>query len=87
MKNDSAVDEHRWRQLQQLPSAMEETMYVYLLWHTHEVHPGEDDDKLIGVYSTRELAETAQQRALQLPGFRDAPDDLRFAMQELSRVL
>jgi hypothetical protein len=49
-------------------------MFVYLLFHTHEVNAGEDDDKLIGVYSTREKAEAARQRASTLPGFRDCPD-------------
>lgn len=37
-------------------------MFVYLLFHTHEVNPGEDDDKLIGVYSMLEQAEAARQR-------------------------
>ena len=35
---------------------------------------GEDNSKLIGVYSSEELAEQAKQRSLLLPGFRDLPD-------------
>ena len=49
-------------------------MLVYLLFHTHEVNPGEDDDKLIGVYSTRKKAEAARRRASTWPGFKDAPE-------------
>jgi len=48
-------------------------MEMFLLWHVHEFPEGEEDAKLIGVYSSRELAEEAQQRALVQPGFRDAP--------------
>jgi hypothetical protein len=51
----------------------ETTMHIFILWHVHEL-PDEEDIKLIGVYSTRELAEQAQQRALTQPGFCDAPE-------------
>lgn len=47
-------------------------MEVFLLWHVHEV-ADEEDAKLIGIYSSRDLAAQAQQRAVTLPGFRDAP--------------
>jgi hypothetical protein len=46
-------------------------MDVFLLWHTHEMPDGEEDDKLIGVYTSAEDAEAARLRALPLPGFRD----------------
>ena len=49
-------------------------MLVYLLFHTHEVNPGEDSDKFLGVYSTRRKAQAARRRALKRPGFRDVPD-------------
>ena len=48
-------------------------MNVFVLWHTHEMASGEQDSKVIGLYSSRERAEAAQARADQLPGFRDAP--------------
>ena len=48
-------------------------MEVWLLWHTHTVGE-EDDEKLIGVYSTQKKAEQAQRRAAKLPGFRDVPE-------------
>ncbi len=49
-------------------------MDVYLLWHVHELPDGEEDGKLIGVYSSRELAEQARLRALGSPGFREIPE-------------
>jgi hypothetical protein len=49
-------------------------MEVFLLYHIHEFPEGEEDVKLIGVYSSRELAEQSQQRALVQPGFRETPD-------------
>ena len=48
-------------------------MEVWLLWHTHTVGE-EDDEKLIGVYSTQQNAEQAQRRATKLRGFRDVPE-------------
>jgi hypothetical protein len=48
-------------------------MEVWLLWHTHTVGE-EDDEKLIGVYSSPDKAAEAQRRASQRPGFRDSLD-------------
>jgi hypothetical protein len=48
-------------------------MNVFLLWHVHELPGDEEDEKLIGVYSSLERAEQAQQRAATQRGFRDAP--------------
>lgn len=43
---------------------------VYLLFHTHYLPAGEDDDKLLGVYSSRKLAETKiEEKYRKLPGF------------------
>jgi hypothetical protein len=60
-------------------------MNVFLLWHTHELPDGEEDAKLIGVYSTKESAEAAQQRALQLPGFSVAPKGFTIATYPLDQ--
>ena len=49
-------------------------MDVFLLWHVHELSGGEEDAKLIGVYSSQETAEEAKHRALSQPGFRDVPE-------------
>jgi hypothetical protein len=41
----------------------------------HDIGDGETNDKLLGVYSTRERAEQRQKRAIELPGFAEAPDE------------
>jgi homoserine kinase type II len=48
-------------------------MDVYILWHVHELPGGEEDAKLLGVYSSPGSAEQARRRAASRPGFRDAP--------------
>ena len=49
-------------------------MDVFVLQHVHELSDGEEDVKMIGVYSTHEQAELAVVRSRTLPGFHDAPD-------------
>lgn len=49
-------------------------MLVYLLSHTRVRGDGTEDDKLLGVYSTRDMAEARITSASALPGFRDTPD-------------
>ena len=46
---------------------------VFILWHSHDTD-GDSDDKLIGVYRTRDDAEAAIGRMKDKPGFRDAPE-------------
>lgn len=46
---------------------------VFLLQHVHDITDMIDDVKIIGVYSSEKLALAAQERAMQLPGFRDTP--------------
>jgi homoserine kinase type II len=58
---------------------------VYLLWHEYEIEPDRDGTKLIGVYTSHELAESAQKRVSQQPGFRDHPDDFEIAEYKLDR--
>lgn len=53
--------------------------HVFLLWHEHVIEPGNEDAKLIGVYSSEAEATQAQQRAAVRPGFRDAPDGFQIA--------
>ena len=53
-------------------------MKVYVLWHVHTLEDdyGEhDDEKLIGIYSTKEKAETAIEEHKDLEGFRDCPPE------------
>ena len=47
-------------------------MIVFMLYHTRARANG-DDDKLIGIYTTRQKAEAAIEKLLPLPGFRDHP--------------
>lgn len=47
---------------------------VYVLQHSHELD-GCDETKMIGVYSSQQLAEAAIERLRQQPGFKDHPND------------
>lgn len=42
---------------------------VYLLQHVHEQSGGEQEVKMIGIYSSRESAENAVRRLKEKPGF------------------
>jgi hypothetical protein len=60
-------------------------MNVFLLWHRHKLRGGEEDSKLIGVYSNRESAEAALKRASQLPGFSSVPQGFTIDSHELDK--
>ncbi len=47
---------------------------VFLVWHAHDL-VGEVDVKLLGVFSTNELAVERVARARAEEGFRDYPDN------------
>jgi uncharacterized protein (DUF2384 family) len=49
-------------------------MKVFVLHHVHQIMPEQEDIKLIGIYSTYERAQAAQNRISKLEGFRDATD-------------
>jgi hypothetical protein len=55
---------------------------VYVLQHSYELD-GCDETKMIGVYSTHELAEAAIARLRLQPGFREHPDDFSIADYDL----
>jgi hypothetical protein len=59
--------------------------YVYTLEHEYEPRPGVDEAKLIGIYSTRELAEQAKARVRDKPGFQDHPEDFLISEVLLDR--
>jgi hypothetical protein len=46
---------------------------VFVLQHCHVLPSGDDDSKLIGIYTTREAAEAAVARLRIQPGFRERP--------------
>ncbi len=47
---------------------------VFVLQHVLVRDGGEEDVKLVGVYSSREKASAAVARTSRLPGFSEAPD-------------
>ena len=47
---------------------------IYVLQHVHLLAGGEEDIKLIGVYSSLENAQSAIARLTQLSGFLETPD-------------
>lgn len=58
---------------------------VYVVQHVHLLPTGEEDVKLIGVYSTLERAEAAVSRAKARRGFAEAVDGFsigRYALDE-----
>lgn len=61
---------------------------VYILWH---VRPGEDDAddsnaKLIGVFDSKENAQSAIARLLNKPGFKDYPEHFHINDYELNEM-
>lgn len=60
-------------------------MNVFLVMHAREKANGEEDLKLIGIYSSLAEAEDAVGRARELPGFRDSPAGFSIDRYELGR--
>jgi len=60
---------------------------IFLLWHTHiDVKlDGGEDIKLIGVYSTEDLAHKALLRFLNTKGFKDYPDGFEISEYKLDQ--
>jgi homoserine kinase type II len=57
-------------------------MTVYLLWHVHQLD-NDDDEKLIGIYSSPATANAAIARLRTQPGFRDLPEGFEMEAYEL----
>jgi hypothetical protein len=55
---------------------------VFLVSHVHSIN-GEDDEKIIGIYSTRDEAEQAITRASERPGFRANPEGFHIDEYEI----
>jgi hypothetical protein len=49
-------------------------MEVFVLQHVHTFDDGEEDVKMMGVYSSQEQAEAAIERLSKKPGFSDVPE-------------
>ncbi len=59
---------------------------VYLLTHVRVISEEDSEDmKIIGIYSTKALAEEAFMRKKLFEGFRDFPDGFEIACYELNR--
>jgi homoserine kinase type II len=57
---------------------------VYVLWHVQPLGQ-EDDEKMIGVYSSEEEAKRAITRLASKPGFIDCPDGFLIDSYEVDR--
>jgi len=57
---------------------------VYILWHSYEDDEHEDS-KLIGVYSSHELAESAKQNVIKQPGFHIYPNGFIIDKYEINQ--
>ena len=61
-------------------------VFVFVLHHEKDPDSDDDDAKLLGVFSSRERAEEAKARTLQLPGFRDFPEGFTIDHYEVDRL-
>jgi len=59
--------------------------FVYVLQHEHIIDDDNEDMKLIGVYSTRELAELAIERLKKQPGFSETPEGFCIDKYEIDK--
>lgn len=59
---------------------------VYLLWHLHETEFGDEDNKFIGAYSTRENAQAAIEQLKDQPGFKDHPEEFKIYARTLDKT-
>ncbi len=60
---------------------------VYVVWHyDQETLEDEEHEKLIGAYSTEQLAQEAIERLRDKPGFRDFPERWEIIDMVLDRV-
>lgn len=60
-------------------------MDIFLLWHVHQFPNGEQDAKLIGVYSTCEKANEARLRVVSQPGFREIREGFQVDVYQLDQ--
>ena len=58
---------------------------VYLLWHSHPTGANENNEKLIGVYSTEEDALANHCRLQELPGFSSFPEGFEIVAYEIGK--
>lgn len=59
-------------------------MTVFILWHIHH-RADDDDEKLIGVYSSEQKAQSAITRLQDMPGFRDPDGEFEIHEYQLDK--
>ena len=59
--------------------------HVWLLWHGDDIYDETPDAKLLGVYSSEELARERIGRCAQISGFRDHPEAFEISRYEIDR--
>ena len=60
-------------------------MVVYMLYHIYAKKNGDEQQKLIGIYTTDENAKAAIQRLSGQPGFKDHPSGFQIFEAVLDR--
>lgn len=58
---------------------------AFILWHTNVSPGGEEDHKLVGVYSSARGAAAASTRVAEKPGFRDSPEGFHVSRYEVNQ--
>lgn len=58
---------------------------VFILWHINRINEEDEDEKLIGVYQSEELAKAAIQRLADKPGFSKTPEGFMYDKYELNK--
>jgi hypothetical protein len=58
---------------------------AYVVQHIHIINDDEEDVKMIGVYSSEQLAQEAVARLSSQPGFCDVPDGFHIDRYELDK--
>ena len=58
--------------------------YVFLLWHSYELDDGSEETKLLGVYSSEEIANNKIAEYRRLPGFCDHLDGFEIAKYKVN---
>ncbi|HTL98994.1 MAG TPA: hypothetical protein VL181_09355 [Holophagaceae bacterium] len=59
---------------------------VWTLHHVHEFDDGHEDVKLIGIFSSENLALAAKQKIQDQPGFLDLPDGFEIHAHKLDQL-
>ena len=58
---------------------------VFLMWYVHTFESGDEDEMLIGVYSSEEEAQAARARLANKPGFSRNLDGFLIEAYELNK--